>query len=116
MSDSRGAAPAGPVRVVVWFRSQDGSGNGTDADILAGYRKMRDDLAGKPGLVGSELLRAAGDPNSFGVLSQWESVRHFVAWQQEPGHDDDTAPMDQYLDRTRPGGRYADMYQIVDAG
>jgi heme oxygenase (mycobilin-producing) len=112
VSDSRGPAPAGPVRVVVWFRSP----NGDDAGILAGYRKMRDDLTGKPGLRGSELLRSAGDPNSFGVSSEWESARHFVAWQQEAGHDDDTAPMDQYLDRTRPGGRYADMYQIVDAG
>jgi heme-degrading monooxygenase HmoA len=102
--------------VVVWFRVPDGSADGTDADILAGYRKMRDDLAGKPGLRDSELLRSASDPNSFGVSSEWESARHFVAWQQEPGHDNDTVPMDHYLDRTRPGGRYADMYQIVDAG
>jgi heme-degrading monooxygenase HmoA len=98
--------------VIVWFRSP----NGEASEIVAGYQKMRDELVNKPGLLASELMQSVQDPSSFGVLSEWESKKHFVAWQQEPGHDNDTSPMDAYLDRSRPNGRYADMFQIVDNG
>jgi heme oxygenase (mycobilin-producing) len=104
--------PASRARVFIWFRSPDGDSSG----IEDGYRKMREGLAGKPGLIRSELIHSVSDPASFGVLSEWENAQYFVAWQSESGHDDDTAPMDRYLDHARPDGRYAEVFQILDAG
>ncbi|HLK01027.1 MAG TPA: antibiotic biosynthesis monooxygenase family protein [Streptosporangiaceae bacterium] len=103
------------VRILIWFRAQDGDVSGTEG-IERGYATMREELRDRPGLIGSELLRSAEEPDRFAVLSEWESMSDFVAWQREPGHDDDTAPMDAFLDTGRPGGRYADVFVVTAKG
>lgn len=107
--------PANTVRILIWFRVQDGDVTGTQG-IERGYATMREELRGRPGLIGSELLRSTKEPGSFAVLSEWENMSDFVAWQREPGHDDDTAPMDAFLDTGRPGGRYADIFVVAAKG
>ena len=104
--------PARPVRILIWFRAQ------TDddaADIRKGYAAMRDAQRGRRGLVRSELLESMAEPESFAVLTHWESMSDFVAWQREPGHDADTAPMDAFRD-LRAGGRYAEAFTVTDEG
>lgn len=103
----------GQVRVLIWFAAR------ADDDapaIRQGYAAMRDGLRGRRGLIRSELLESLAEPGSFAVLSHWESMGDFVAWQREPGHDGDTAPMDGYLDRGRPGGSYAQAFTVTDEG
>jgi heme-degrading monooxygenase HmoA len=119
MTERPGAEPrpgsstsSGRALVFIWFRSPDGDNSG----IEDGYRRMREGLVGKPGLVNSELIHSVSDEASFGVLSEWENAQSFAAWQRESSHGNDTEPMDSYLDHTRPGGRYAEVFQIIDAG
>jgi quinol monooxygenase YgiN len=101
------------VRILIWFRAQ------ADDDVHAirkGYAAMRDAQRGRRGLIRSELLESTAEPGSFAVLTHWESMGDFVAWQREPGHDADTAPMDAFLDLGRAGGKYAQAFTVTDEG
>jgi heme-degrading monooxygenase HmoA len=102
-------APAGPARVIIYFRSE----GGDTAALEEGYRRMAREQATRRGLVSSELLRSVGDSDSFAVLTEWETLGHFIGWQRERGHDDDTSPMDAFLDRRLAGGKYAEAFAVV---
>jgi heme oxygenase (mycobilin-producing) len=89
---------SGPIRVLVWYRCPHADLDG----LAATFRAIGAQLAGVPGLIGSELLQAQREEGSIVVMSEWESTHAFAAWEASNGHRATTAPLRQYLDTTRP--------------
>ncbi len=97
----------GAIRVVLWCRA-------TGADVEAvesAYHQVSATLAGTPGLLGNELLRSAIEPDVFAVMSEWEDMAAFTAWERGPDHRDATAPLRGYQEPHR--GRSFDLFQKV---
>ena len=79
--------------------------------IEAAYHRISRDLAGTPGLVGNELLRAVDDPKVFVVMSEWESLAAFRSWEEGAGHRGTTAPLRRY--QRAPGDRSFGIYEVA---
>jgi heme-degrading monooxygenase HmoA len=83
--------------------------DGPDAErVVAAYHQISGDLSGTDGMLGNELLRDVLDPSSFVVLSEWESLAAFRAWEQGSAHRGTTSPLRPFQDkdRERPFGLY----------
>jgi heme-degrading monooxygenase HmoA len=99
----------GRVRVLVWHRATPETG----LYVVDAYHGISNALAGTPGLLRNELLRAPTDAASLVVASEWESMAAFQAWEQGPDHRDTTAPLRPYRDRER--ARPFDILEVVAA-
>ena len=97
----------GEVRVVVYQAAHDEE---QLAAVRAAYHQVSERLAGVPGMLGNELLRSPFDPTSLAVLSRWESLDAFRAWEAGAEHRQDTAPLRPFRD-TRTGSPFA-VYQV----
>jgi heme-degrading monooxygenase HmoA len=86
------------VRVLVWHRAAVAE---RDA-VGQAYHEISGALAGTPGLLANELLHARGDRASFVVMSEWESLAAFEAWERGAAHRGTTAPLRRYRDTSRP--------------
>lgn len=75
------------------------------------YHQISRDLAGTPGLLGNELLRATDDPAAFVVMSEWESLAAFRSWEEGAAHRGTTAPLRRY--QRAPGGRPFGVYEVT---
>jgi heme oxygenase (mycobilin-producing) len=64
------------------------------------YHQISRSLRGTPGLLRNTLLELVDGPGRFVVLSDWESLEAFRAWEQGPEHRQLTAPLRPYQDRT----------------
>jgi heme-degrading monooxygenase HmoA len=85
------------VRVLLYLRAP-------DAEVPAvtdSYHRVSKELAGTPGLVGNELLRELSDPGAFAVLSEWESLAAFRAWEKGSAHRGTTSPLRPFQDGER---------------
>lgn len=60
------------------------------------FAQVRASVAGTPGHLGDQLLRADGRPGSYVLLSEWESTERFLAWEDAPIHRELTTPMRPY--------------------
>jgi heme oxygenase (mycobilin-producing) len=96
------------VRVLVWLRTAE------HQDVTETYWLTSNELAGTAGLLGSELIRSLQDPACYVVVSEWESMDAFCAWEGGPAHRGATAPMRPFQDRDRPGGSYG-VYEVSAA-
>lgn len=66
-------------------------------NVEQAYRHISDSLRGTPGLLQNELLRSSSQPTNYAVLSEWESLEAFRAWEQGPVHKGDTLnPLRRY--------------------
>ena len=45
---------------------------------------MRVKAMQQPGYISGETLHAVGDPNLYLVVSTWETLEHWQAWEQSP--------------------------------
>jgi heme-degrading monooxygenase HmoA len=81
--------------------------------IEAAYHQISRDLAGTPGLLGNELLRATDDPAAFVVMSEWESLAAFRSWEKGAAHRGATAPLRRY--QRAPGRRPFGIYEVTAA-
>lgn len=95
------------VRVLVWYRSPGGG----EALVVAACRRINEALAGTPGLLTSELLRAHSDPEGLLVMSEWESLAAFQVWEASTVHPETTATLRAYRDRTQP--RPFEVYEVL---
>ncbi len=95
------------VRVLVWHRVPESE----RANVEQAHRQISAALRGTPGLLASELLRARGEPDSVVVMSEWESLAAFEAWESGTGHRGTTAPLRAYRDQERERG--FEVYQVV---
>jgi heme-degrading monooxygenase HmoA len=80
------------VRVIVSSAVQPGQ----EGAFEAAYREVAGKVAGTPGHLRDELLRAASSPANYLLLSEWESEEQFLAWEEAPVHRELTAPMRPY--------------------
>ncbi|MFD5589668.1 MULTISPECIES: antibiotic biosynthesis monooxygenase family protein [unclassified Streptomyces] len=97
----------GEVRVLVYQAAADEAQ--LDA-VRAAYHQVSRRLAGVPGMLGNELLRNPLDPTALAVMSRWESLDAFRAWEEGAGHRQDTAPLRPYRD-TRTASPFA-VYEV----
>jgi heme-degrading monooxygenase HmoA len=103
MSGGR-AAPR--VQVMIFAASPDGP----DA-ITQAYHGISRDLDGTPGLLRNALLERVDRPGSFVVLSEWESLDAFRAWEDGPAHRTTTSPLRPYQDHSR--GESFGIYSVA---
>lgn len=94
-----------PVRVMI-HAIADAEG------VERAYHQISAALQGTPGLLGNELLREFGRADGgFVVLSEWESMAAFEAWEQGADHRTTTAPLRPYQDTSR--GRPFGLYEVI---
>jgi heme-degrading monooxygenase HmoA len=75
------------------------------------YHQISRDLAGTPGLLGNELLRATDDAAAFVVMSEWDSLAAFRSWEAGAAHRGTTSPLRRYQ---RPAGpRPFGIYEVA---
>jgi heme oxygenase (mycobilin-producing) len=96
------------LRVLVYVVSPADEPNAVEV----AYHRISQDLAGTPGLIGNELLRSVYEPLGFLVMSEWESLAAFRAWEQSSGHRRKTAPLRPYQDRR---GTFLGIYEVTAA-
>ncbi|MGW0631076.1 antibiotic biosynthesis monooxygenase family protein [Streptomyces sp. NPDC002758] len=89
----------GEVRVLVYQAAVDEEQ--LDA-VRTAYHQVSNRLAGVPGMLGNELLRNPLDPTALAVMSRWESLDAFRAWEAGTDHREDTAPLRPYRDVRTP--------------
>jgi heme-degrading monooxygenase HmoA len=68
--------------------------------IADAYHEISRNLTGTPGLRRNALLELTSGQGRFVVLSEWESLDAFRAWEGGPVHRGLTAPLRQYHDRS----------------
>jgi heme oxygenase (mycobilin-producing) len=94
------------VRVLVWHRVPAAERGAVEA----AYRRISAALRGTPGLLGNELLAARGEPDRVLVMSEWQSLDAFEAWERGTGHRATTAPLRRYRD----GDRSFEVYEVTE--
>jgi heme oxygenase (mycobilin-producing) len=77
------------ARVMVFATAPEGH----EATLEAAYLHISAELRGTPGLIANELLRSESDPRSFVVLSEWQTLDAYHAWEEGPVHRRLTAPL-----------------------
>ncbi|MBO4256460.1 antibiotic biosynthesis monooxygenase family protein [Streptomyces griseorubiginosus] len=97
----------GEVRVLVYQAAVDA---GQLDAVRAAYHQVSRRLAKVPGMLGNELLRSPLDPTALAVMSRWESLDAFRAWEAGAEHREDTAPLRPYRD-TRTAAPFA-VYEV----
>lgn len=66
------------------------------AAFEAAFATVSSSVQGTPGHVKDELLRDAGDPTAYILMSEWISKEAFLSWEQSPIHMQKTLPMRPY--------------------
>ncbi|MGH3645683.1 MAG: antibiotic biosynthesis monooxygenase family protein [Micromonosporaceae bacterium] len=99
------------VRVLVYAAAPDAEPDAVDR----AYHRISESLAGTPGLLGNELMRSltgteAGS-DAYIVMSEWESMAAFRAWEEGPNHRGTTAPLRPYQDSRR--GSPFGLYEVI---
>ena len=96
------------ARVLLYYRAPAGASR----SVEDAYHRASAALRGTPGLLGNELLHDVTDGRNFAVLSDWESLDAFLAWEQGPAHRGETSPMRGYQDRGTRVGHYT-VYRVA---
>ncbi|WP_407550913.1 antibiotic biosynthesis monooxygenase [Streptomyces sp. Pv4-95] len=99
------AATTPAVEVVLYHLTDRGP------DILAAYHEASSRMAGTPGLLGNQLMHQVGRPDSYVVVSRWESWESFESWESGADHKDQTAPLREFRDTERE--RPFEIYQVL---
>ena len=60
------------------------------------YAEVTGHVAGTRGHISDELLRDRTQPGRYILLSEWDSVEDFLAWENRPIHRETTTPMRPY--------------------
>ncbi len=87
-----------PARMMVFAKIKPGE----EAAFEAAFQEVTRKVKGTPGHMRDELLRDVteptpeGEPSSYILLSEWESVEAFLAWEDAPIHRQTTTPMRPY--------------------
>lgn len=103
----------GRVHVLLYARPPESRPPETGAAAVAdAYHRISRSLAGTPGLLGNRLMREVGGAG-FVVMSEWESMAAFQAWERGPTHRETTSPLRPYQDSSR--GRAFGIYEVVAA-
>jgi heme-degrading monooxygenase HmoA len=66
---------------------------GTEDDFEAAWRTVAEVARSEPGMIRQVLMRAADEPSTFIIASDWESREAFGRFEKSPDQDDLTAPL-----------------------
>lgn len=80
------------VRVMVFAKIK----SGEQAAFEAAFAEVTRKVKGTPGHIKDELLRDTNNPDSYILLSEWESKAAFLAWEDASIHKQTTTPMRPY--------------------
>jgi len=80
------------ARVMVFAKIKEGEGEAFER----AYAEVTSKVKGTKGHIADELLRRTDEPNSYILLSEWESREAFLAWEDAPIHMNTTTPMRPY--------------------
>jgi heme-degrading monooxygenase HmoA len=75
---------------------------GDEEKFEAAYAQVTSTVKGTPGHIADELLRrneppdSPDEPQSYILLSEWESKEAFLAWEDAPVHTEKRSPMHPY--------------------
>ncbi|MBA2288341.1 MAG: antibiotic biosynthesis monooxygenase [Ktedonobacteraceae bacterium] len=69
---------------------------GQQAAFEAAFTEVTRQVKGTPGHIKDELLHQENAPESYILLSEWESREAFIAWEDAPIHRQITTPMRPY--------------------
>jgi heme-degrading monooxygenase HmoA len=97
------------IRVLV-FRAAPAD---SSSDLEQAYHQVSQTLQAIPGLLGNELLRSVTQPNGFVIMSEWESLEAYLAWENDPVHGNKTSPLRPYLDPDR--NKQFEVYEVIAA-
>jgi len=57
---------------------------GKEKDFARMLRELRSKAIPSPGYISGETLRAEGDPHNYIVISTWQSLEDWKAWEKQP--------------------------------
>jgi heme-degrading monooxygenase HmoA len=80
------------TRVMVFAKIK----SGEQEAFEAAYAEVTQKVKGTRGHLRDELLRDTRDPETYILLSEWESREAFLAWEDAPIHKQTTTPMRPY--------------------
>ncbi len=93
------------IRVVIHLKAPDGD----ETPLHEAYRSISWVTKETPGLVGCELLRDVEEPDRFMLVSDWQTLEAFRAWQVGPDHHNNPSALRPFQDRSR--GRHYGVYE-----
>jgi heme-degrading monooxygenase HmoA len=70
--------------------------SGAQQEFEAAFASVTQQVKGTPGHIKDELIKDASNPDSYILLSEWESQEAFLAWENAPVHKETTTPMRPY--------------------
>jgi heme-degrading monooxygenase HmoA len=74
---------------------------GEEQHFEEAYKQVSERNQGSiPGQLYDELLRPASSQDPYILLSHWNSLEEYRAWEQTPAHRESAAPLRQYWLRT----------------
>jgi heme-degrading monooxygenase HmoA len=85
------------VRATVHMKVKPGKAD----DFEAAWRKIAESVREAPGNVRQTLLVDPNDPETFLVVSDWESREAFSKFERSPEQDDLTAPIREVRESAR---------------
>jgi heme-degrading monooxygenase HmoA len=96
------------ARVIIYYQAPEGA-----AEIVEqAYHEASSALRGTPGLISNELLHDVGREDRFAVLSEWDSLDAFRAWEHGRDHRMRTSPLRSFQDRSGDRRHYA-VYEVA---
>ena len=57
---------------------------GRESDFARMLRELRSKAIPSKGYISGETLRAQGDPQNYIVISTWQSLEDWKAWEKQP--------------------------------
>jgi heme-degrading monooxygenase HmoA len=57
---------------------------GKDSDFARMLRELRSEAIPSKGYISGETLRAQDDPHNYIVISTWQSLADWKAWEKQP--------------------------------
>lgn len=61
--------------------------------FLAAYEKVRFNVAATPGHIRDQICQSPDNPDKWLIVSEWDSMAEFFAWEQSTEHKELVRPM-----------------------
>jgi heme-degrading monooxygenase HmoA len=72
---------------------------GKDSDFARMLRELRSKAIPSKGYISGETLRAQGDPQNYVVITTWQSIEEWKAWEKNPERKKIQAKIEKWMAR-----------------
>jgi heme-degrading monooxygenase HmoA len=72
---------------------------GKESDFAKMLRELRSKAIASKGYISGETLRAQNDPHNYIVISTWQSLEDWKAWEKQPGRKEIHARIEKLMAR-----------------